>query len=119
MIEYLHNTAIKIRWLKPFAVGFGVAALGASLWFLWSATSNSDLYLIPALLSFTWCLLLYSFIELFSVPPAVSTQTSTFFERVVLKIKYFFYVDLAIIFLLLTILVIYMSYELIYVWSHE
>lgn len=113
MLEKLHNLAIRLIWVQPLAVVVGLLALLAVAFLAVGQGDLTDRYLIPAVLLFCWCLLVFSLVGMFRVaPPAVEEHTG-FFRRLRIRIQRFLRFLLALAFLALTIALVFLSYRLV------
>ena len=117
MFEKILSISSKVPWLKPIVViiGFTCFAIFCSSLFNLGHFIE-EVYLIPSLAGLIWSLLLFIMLKTFVNIPIKSEETLTFFS----KIKYWFvrlgYRILIVIFLLMTVAVLILSFRLFRVW---
>ena len=117
MLETLSSIASRLRWLRPLVLILGLVCLGifgSSLFDV--GYFINEVYLIPSLAGFIWSVLLFIMLNAFVNFPIKPNQKITFFT----KIKYWFvrlgYNMLAVIFLLMTVAGLILSFRLFGVW---
>lgn len=117
MLETLASITSKVRWLRPIVVVLGLACLAifsSSLFNIGYYTEEA--YLIPSLVGFVWSLLLFIMLNAFVNIPIKSDNKVAFFTN----IKYWFvrlgYRILTIIFMLMTVAGLILSFRLFSVW---
>ena len=116
MLEYLQKLSRSLEKLRPFAVMFGVGFLTLTVLSLFSiAPFQQEAFLIFSIMGVLWSAMLFNFIQLFSHIPAKPNDKARFFEKVKLRIKRFFLYCLAMLFMVLTGGVIFLSLRLVHV----
>ena len=113
MLERLHKLALKLAWIQPLVVVVGLFALLASGYLAIGQDALTDQYLIPAILLFCWCLLVFTLVAMFLSPPPASDEHMGFFRRQLVKFKRFLVTLVALAFLALTVSLVVLSYRLI------
>ena len=113
MLEKFHKLALKLAWIQPFTVVIGSLALVAIGYLTSAGAGMTDRYLIPAILLFCWCLLVFTLISLFRLPPPAIGRETGFFRRQIIRLLRFFRTLLALAFLVLTGSLFVLSYKLV------
>jgi len=113
MLEKLHNLAVKLAWIQPVAVVAGLSALLAAGYLAIGQSALTDQYLIPAILLFCWCLLVFTLVGMFRAPPPVIDRSMGFFRRQLVRFHRFLRSLVALAFLSLTVALIVLSYRLV------
>jgi hypothetical protein len=117
MLETLSSISSKVHWLRPMVVFIGLACLALFFSSLFNIGYYiEEVYLIPSLAGFIWSLLLFIMLNAFINIPIKSDKKVTFFSN----IKYWFvrlgYRILTVIFLLMTVAGLILSFRLFSVW---
>jgi hypothetical protein len=117
MLETLSLISSKVHWLRPIVVFIGLTCLAIFCSSLFNIGYYiEEVYLIPSLAGFIWSLLLFIMLNTFVNLPIKSNKKVTFFS----KIKYWFvrlgYRILTVIFLLMTVAGLILSFRLFIVW---
>ena len=117
MLKTLSSVSSKVTWLKPIVVMTGLACLAIFCSSLFNLGYYiEEVYLIPSLAGLIWSLLLFIMLKTFVNIPIKSDETLTFIS----KIKYWFvrlgYRILTVIFLLMTVAGLILSFRLFSVW---
>jgi len=83
MIDVLHRVALRLRPLRHVAVVVGAACLVGLVFVVFVAppTSDSNRFLVPALVGFVWCLSAWGFIDTFQSVPARPDREQGLFAR--------------------------------------
>ncbi len=107
------------RWLpwRPLLILLALLSLGAALAvLLTSASQAEDVYLIPALVLFLWCLMLHAFLTLFAQVPAPVVMTLPWQTRMLMRCKRAFYYLFLGLFAVLSALLLFTSWQLAGAW---
>jgi hypothetical protein len=117
MLETLSSMTSKVPWLKPIVVMIGLTCFAIFCSSLFNiGYYNDEVYLIPSLAGFIWSLLLFIMLNTFVNIPIKSDHKVGFLS----KIKYWFvrlgYSILTVLFLLLTVAGLILSFRLFNVW---
>lgn len=109
MLDKLQKIALSLRPLSSALLIIALVALGYAVYVLLASRSQEDdLYLIPALVLFTWATMARSFISLFVHVPARASNEKKFVTRLkacISRIPYYCFLVLFVVatgFLLLT-----------------
>ena len=113
MLERLHYLAVRLAWVQPLVVIIGFAALLASGYLATSKDALTEQYLIPVILLFCWCLLVFTLVGMFRAAPPVKDESMGFFRRQLVRFQRFLRTLLALAFLALTVALVVLSYKLI------
>jgi hypothetical protein len=113
MLEKLHRLAVRLAWIQPLAAVVGILALLVSAYLATGQETLTDQYLIPAILLFCWCLLIYTLVGMFITPPPVSEPGMGFFMRLRVRFYRLLRTLVAVAFLSLTVALALLSYRLI------
>ena len=113
MLEGLHRLALRLAWIQPLAVVIGFLALLASGYLATGQDVMTDQYLIPAILLFCWCLLVFTLVGMFRAAPPAKDESMGFFRRQYIKFQRFLRTLVALAFLALTFALVVLSYRLI------
>ncbi len=113
MLERLHALAVRLVWARPPAVIGGILALLFSTYLATGQDALTDKYLIPAILLFCWCLLVYTLVGVFMIQPPHSESGAGFFRRLRVGFHRFLRILMAMAFLALTMALALLSYRLI------
>lgn len=120
MIERLEKFASQFYWLKPFLLVLAGLSLITSLVVTLSANSLADdVWLIPALLLFCWCCITYSVLCLFVSVPAKADRNSGRWKRMKIATVRGIFFLLALLTVILTLALLYMSYLLLRIWMRS
>jgi len=117
MLETLSSISSKVHWLRPMVVFIGLACLALFFSSLFNIGYYiEEVYLIPSLAGFIWSLLLFIMLNAFINIPIKSDKKVTFISN----IKYWFvrlgYRILTVIFLVMTVAGLILSFRLFSVW---
>ena len=117
MLETLSSISSKVHWLRPMVVFIGLACLALFFSSLFNIGYYiEEVYLIPSLAGFIWSLLLFIMLNAFINIPIKSDKKVSFFSN----IKYWFvrlgYRILTVIFLVMTVAGLILSFRLFSVW---
>jgi hypothetical protein len=113
MLERLHNLAVRLAWVQPLAVTVGILALLVAGYLATGQETLTEQYLIPAILLFCWCLLIYTLVGMFITPPPVIEPGMGFFIRQRARFYRLLRTLVALAFLSLTVALALLSYRLI------
>jgi hypothetical protein len=116
MLETLQGIARRWRRMRPVLLLGALLALGAAVRvLLTSSTQAGDIYLIPALLLFLWCLMLHAFLSLFAqVPPPVTPLPWR--QRMLARGRRAFHYLFLLLFALLSLGLLLASWQLAGAW---
>jgi hypothetical protein len=117
MLETLSSISSRLRWLRPVVVLSGLIFLGLFCSSLFDIGHFvEEVYLIPGLAGFIWSVLFFILLNAFENIPIKPNRKFAFFS----KIKYWFvrlgYRILLVIFLLMTVAGLILSFRLFSVW---
>jgi hypothetical protein len=117
MLETLSSISSRLRWLRPVVVLSGLIFLGLFCSSLFDIGHFvEEVYLIPGLAGFIWSVLFFILLNAFENIPIKPNRKFAFFS----KIKYWFvrlgYRILLVIFLLMTVAGLILSFRLFRVW---
>jgi len=114
MLLALHRIARRMLWCRPLAVVIGVVGVGGVFTSLFLAEGELGHFLEPSLVLTLWGMMLFSFIQLFQqIPPPVLPHDD-FITRLGSRMILACYSLLAFLVILVTIILVWMSYRLIY-----
>lgn len=117
MIERLEKFARQFYWLKPILLVIAVGSLLTSVVVTLRANALSDdVLLIPALLLFCWCCITYSVLSLFVSVPARADHNTGRWKRIKISLVRSIYFLLALVTVILTLMLLYISYQLMHTW---
>ncbi|MEX0941349.1 MAG: hypothetical protein WD002_02270 [Pseudomonadales bacterium] len=119
MIDTLQRVSRRLGFAKPLFVVIGVAALALLTAEIFTEISpdQHDALLIPSAIVFLWALIGYVGLNTFPAVPQETEEKPGFIARVKLRFARFFYYGLAIVFVVLTLASIYMTYKLFGIWA--
>jgi hypothetical protein len=117
MLERMQGHARRWMLLRPLLLVLALLSFGALLAvLLTSATQAEDVYLIPALVLFLWCIMLHAFLSLFAQVPAPVVTTLPWRERMLMRCKRTFYYLFLCLFAALSALLLLTSWQLAGAW---
>lgn len=118
MIDFLASISRKLYWAKTAILILGIC-LTSLFTFVVVRTDlfDSDIYLIPSMLGSIWAWLFLFLISSFVKVPGTPSKEIGFFKRLKVKFKRVFYWLLCIVFAILSITVVVMSFRLIMIWQ--
>ena len=117
MLETLSSISSKLSWLRPIVILVGLGCLGIFCSSLFDiGYFIQEVYLIPSLAGFIWSLLFFIMLSGFANIPSKSDKKIVFYVR----IKHWFlrlaYSILTVIFLLMTVAGLILSFKLFNIW---
>jgi hypothetical protein len=117
MLETLSFISSKLQWLRPVVMLFGLIFLGLFCSSLFDIGHFiEEVYLIPSLAGLVWSVLFFILLNAFENIPIEPDRKFAFFS----KIKYWFvrlgYKILSVIFLLMSVAGLILSFRLFSVW---
>ncbi|WP_293760154.1 hypothetical protein [uncultured Paraglaciecola sp.] len=117
MLETLSFISSKLQWLRPVVMLFGLIFLGLFCSSLFDIGHFiEEVYLIPSLAGLIWSVLFFILINAFENIPIKPDRKFAFFS----KMKYWFvrlgYKILSVIFLLMSVAGLILSFRLFSVW---
>lgn len=114
MLLVLHRIASRMLWCRPLAIVIGIAGVGGVFVSLFLANGDLGHLLEPSLVLTLWGMMLFSFVQLFQrIPPPVLPHDD-FITRLGSRMILACYTLLAFLVILVTIILVWMSYRLIY-----
>ena len=114
MLLALHKLACQITWCRPLTLLLVVSGLGGTLVSLFVNNGSYAHWLEPSLVLTLWGMMLFSFIQLFQrIPPPVLPHDD-FMARLGTRILLACYTVLAFLVVLVSCILVWMSYRLIY-----
>lgn len=117
MLEILQGHARRWRAMRPVLLVLALLSLGAALAVLLRSTDQAgDLYLIPSIVLFLWCLMLYAFLSLFAQVPAPAVMSLPWRRRMLLRWRRAFYYLFLVLFIALCLLLLLTSWQLAGAW---
>ncbi|MEZ5489971.1 MAG: hypothetical protein R3F50_06585 [Gammaproteobacteria bacterium] len=115
MQEKLHELAVRLTWLQPLAAIVGVSAFFVAGYVALDPGMELERKLVPTFLLSCWCLLVFTLVSLFrAIPPAIDNNQG-FFLRQKIRLQHFLRNILALLFLILTVALLVLSYRLLVV----
>jgi hypothetical protein len=120
MLKTLSVISLKLYKLKPFVVLFGSLCLGVCVLSLLNFDYfKSEILGIPSLLGGLWSALFLIFLSAFSTVPPVPESDVKFFSKIKMRLLRGTYYLLGIIFIMLTLIVIVISFKFSGIWRAE
>ncbi|MEX0619611.1 MAG: hypothetical protein WDZ76_12220 [Pseudohongiellaceae bacterium] len=117
MIERLQKFATRILWLRPVILVVAVASMATVVWSLVRPDVGAgDRLIIPGIVLFSWSAMYLCVTGLFSSVPAKPDQRTRWVDRLAIGVKRGLFRILAWCFLLLTLVLLVISYQLISTW---
>jgi hypothetical protein len=118
MIDVLERVARRFRPLRHVAVVLGVGCLAALAYILFLAppTSDSNRYLVPALVGFIWCLSAWGFIDTFQSVPGRAGRKQGLFTRLKRSAARAWFWFLALVFGASTLAALFLTFKLGVFW---
>jgi hypothetical protein len=117
MLETLQGIARRWQRTRPLLLLGALLALAAALRVLLTSSSQAeDIYLIPALLLFLWCLMLHAFLSLFAHVPPPAVTALPWRQRMVARSRRAFHYLFLLLFALLSLGLLLASWQLAGAW---
>ncbi len=117
MLETLQGIARRWQRTRPWLLLGALLALAAALRvLLTSSTQAGDIFLIPALLLFLWCLMLHAFLSLFAQVPPHPVTALPWRQRMLGKARRAFHYLFLLLFALLSLGLLLASWQLAGAW---
>jgi hypothetical protein len=117
MLEQMQGYARRWMALRPVLLVVAVLALGAALRILLTSVDQAgDVYLIPALVLFLWCIMLHAFLTLFARVPPPAVTTLPWRQRMLMRCRRVFYYLFLGLFAVLSALLLLTSWQLAGAW---
>jgi hypothetical protein len=117
MLETLQGIARRWQRTRPLLLLGALLALAAALRVLLTSSSQAeDIYLIPALLLFLWCLMLHAFLSLFAQVPPPAVTALPWRQRMVARSRRAFHYLFLLLFALLSLGLLLASWQLAGAW---
>ena len=114
LLVKLHQLALKIRWCRKLAIVTGMAGLGGVIFSLFVAGGSYGHWLEPSLVLTLWGMMLFAFIQMFQKIPPPVLPGDDFITRLGSRIVLACYSLLALLVIVVSIILMWMSYRLIY-----
>jgi hypothetical protein len=107
------------RYLHPYKVVFqgGILALALFIVYALVLPSSLELYLMPSLVALVWLVLFNLMLSTFGVAPAIPLNNPSFWQKITTKVKGFFFQLFAVVFILLTLVCLFLSIKMFGVWQ--
>ncbi len=120
MIDYLSASSKNLLWLKPLLLlTTGAAFIVFGYVMLFVDGTEKDIYLIPCIVSVLWSLICWLILSFFpNVPSRVSKQ-QRFTVRIKNTIVRGIYYLILLVFFILSVLVLVLTFKLLNVWRIE
>ena len=120
MIETLESISKKLRWTKPLVLIIGLICFILFFAAIFELKGlNSDIYLIPSVLGVAWAALFFFLLSTFPYVPAKPNKDEKYFAKLKIRVKRVLYHLLSVIFIVLTIAVIIVSFKLLSIWHTD
>ncbi|MBV1879138.1 MAG: hypothetical protein KUG79_15965 [Pseudomonadales bacterium] len=120
MIEMLGAISTKLRWAKVLVCLLGVCFFGLFVSSIFNVpATNSDEYLLPSVVGVIWSALFFLLIATFSNIPSKPLKQDKFFVKLKVRIKRSGYHVLGVIFVVLTIAVLMLSFKMFGIWHAQ
>jgi hypothetical protein len=120
MLKKLSALSVKLYGLKPFIALLGFACIGLFISSILNLGDfNSDKLMIPSLLGGLWSALYFILLSSFlTIPPKPGSDVK-FFAKIKIRLLRGIYYLLGAIFIVLTLVVLVVSFKLLAVWRAE
>ena len=119
MVDLFSALTKKIYWAKPLAIILAIGFAGLLIYsIIFRNTGDPDIFLIPSVIGLLWSLLLLSFTTTFSNLPSKPRSDEKLIKRIKARIMRGFYYIIGLIFLVLTVAIIFLSLKIFGIW-HE
>lgn len=120
MIDALKIVSKRFRWTKPLAFIIGVVFLSLFLASIFGLGGiEGDIYLIPSILGFIWSGLFYFMVSTFASVPQQPARDTQFIEKIKVRFKRGIYYVLSIIFVVLTVAMVSLSFKMAGIWRAD
>ena len=117
MLERMQGVARRWSAVRPLLLVVAVLSLGAAMRVVLTAVDRAgDVYLIPALVLFLWCVMLHAFLSLFAQVPGPVVTTLPWRRRMLMRCKRAFYYLFLGMFAVLSALLLLTSWQLAGAW---
>jgi len=117
MIERFKRIATILRRIRPVIIcGLATSFLIILVSFFKDSWLSFEFWLIPSFLAFCWFLVLFSFGEIFSFVPELSTKQTSWSKRLFNSVHRTWYRSLGIFSVCVFIALIILSYQLLRQW---
>ena len=120
MIETLANFSSKLNWMKPLIIllGLGFFALSCAT-VLGVQGIDSDVYLVPSVLAVIWSMLVLFMISTFPHVPPKPDKDIRLLMRFRIRLKRGIYYLLGLVFLVITLALLMLSFKLFGIWRAD
>ncbi len=118
MIELLSAISRKYTWLRSLGIVLGVASGGVLVFSLLKAGA-ADRYLIPGVIAFIWSLLLVVLSITFPNLPPRPRSEQKLLVRIKLRLRRLVFYTIGIVFIVLTVATVSLSFKMFGVWRAE
>ena len=117
MIERFKRIATILRRIRPVIIcGLATSFLIILVSFFKDSWLSFEFWLIPSFLAFCWFLVLFSFGEIFSFVPELSTKQTSWSKRLFNSVHRTWYRSLGVFSVCVFIALIILSYQLLRHW---
>jgi len=117
MIERFKRIATILRRIRPVIIcGLATSFLIILVSFFKDSWLSFEFWLIPSFLAFCWFLVLFSFGEIFSFVPELSTKQTSWSKRLFNSVHRTWYRSLGVFSVCVFIALIILSYQLLRQW---
>jgi hypothetical protein len=117
MIETLGFVSRVLQWAKPLIVVVGIASFALFVCTIFKlAGFETDTYLMPSVVGTLWSTLFFFLTATFHRVPDKPLANVKWFSRVKIRCKRGFFYVLALLFLVLTLAAIRMSFSMLGIW---
>ena len=117
MIERFKRIATILRRIRPAIIsGLATSFLIILVSFFKDSWLSFEFWLIPSFLAFCWFLVLFSFGEIFSFVPELSTKQTSWSKRLLNSVHRTWYRSLGVFSTCVFIALIILSYQLLRQW---
>lgn len=117
MLDYLNSISYKIAWTKPISLLMGFLFIILFFLSIFDVDNfQNDTFLIPSILGLLWSAVLFNFITIFNQLPSTPTRDIKFLKRLKIQLLRFMLYILRLIFIVLTVIVAWLSLRLFGVW---
>ena len=120
MLKGLSSISKRLVWAKPILVVVSLLFVGMLLSSVFGVGYfKDDVYLMPGLVGALWAGLLFNLVNIFPHFPSKPNKDITFFSRLKIWFIRFMFSLLAIVFLVLSVVVVMLSFKLFGIWRAD
>lgn len=113
MLSFLHKLALRLIWIKPVCIVVAVLGVLATAVAVFIDTPFWQSALEPSVVMTLWGMMLYAFVQLFRAVPEPAQPNDKFFRKLTAWIKRFLYSVLAVLVIVLTLTLLWLSVRLL------